>query len=355
MSLLSRYVIRTVIGYTGLVMIILLILCGLYLFITQQDDIGVGNYQTVDALMFMLLYLPEYGFELLPIGALIGSLIGLGNLARSSELVVMRSSGTSVYRIASWVASAGVFLAVITWVVGDYVAPQLRERADQQKTQAKFNQFVRAGDQSVWARDNDTFISVRQQRGEDNFGGLYVFEFNDQHELKRMVKADGARLITSTHWQLQNFGESSFEGDRVIAVRKPSADFETHLSPEFLNMSTIEPSSMSSTALYRYVTHLKANDVEARSYETEFWARISRTVSLIVVVMLAVPFALGPLRSTGAGARTVVGILIGAAFFLLASVLESGGQVFNLTPVEVAWAPTILMTVVTFAALFKVR
>jgi lipopolysaccharide export system permease protein len=163
MSLLSRYVIRTVIGYTGLVMIILLILCGLYLFITQQDDIGVGNYQTADALMFMLLNLPEYGFELLPIGALIGSLIGLGNLARSSELIVMRTSGTSVFRMAAWVGSAGVFLALMTWVIGDYVAPQLREQANQQKTQAKFNQFVRAGDQSVWARDNNTFISVRQQ------------------------------------------------------------------------------------------------------------------------------------------------------------------------------------------------
>jgi lipopolysaccharide export system permease protein len=267
----------------------------------------------------------------------------------------MRTSGTSVFRMAAWVGSAGVFLALMTWVIGDYVAPQLREQANQQKTQAKFNQFVRAGDQSVWARDNNTFISVRQQRGADNFGGLYVFEFNDQHELKRMVKADSARLETPTHWLLQNFGESSFEGDRVIAVRKPSADFETHLSPEFLKMSAIEPSSMSAMALYRYVAHLKENDVEARSYETEFWARIARTVSLIVVVMLAVPFALGPLRSSGAGARTVVGILIGAAFFLLASVLESGGQVFNLTPVEVAWAPTALMAIVTVAALFKVR
>src|SRR5215208_7900019 len=105
-SILSRYVIRAVIGTTLLVMLVLLVLSGLYLFITQQDEIGIGTYSLPDALMFVGLNLPKYAFDMLPIAALIGALLALGNLARSMELVVVRAAGVSVARIAMWVVAA---------------------------------------------------------------------------------------------------------------------------------------------------------------------------------------------------------------------------------------------------------
>ena len=75
-------------GHTLLVMLVLLVLSGLYLFITQQDEIGIGTYSLADALLFVGLNLPKYAFDMLPIAALIGALLALGNLARSMELIV---------------------------------------------------------------------------------------------------------------------------------------------------------------------------------------------------------------------------------------------------------------------------
>src|SRR5688572_17760546 len=103
MSLLSRYLIRAVLIYTLMVMAVLLMLSGLYVFITELSDIGVGRYSLADAFTFVLFQLPQYGFELLPIGALIGALLGLGNLARGSELIVIRASGVSIVRLCGWV------------------------------------------------------------------------------------------------------------------------------------------------------------------------------------------------------------------------------------------------------------
>ena len=100
--------IRAVLGHTLLVMLVLLALSGLYLFITQQDDIGIGTYTLEDAFLFVGLNLPQYAFDMLPIAALIGALLALGNLARSMELIVVRAAGVSVVRIAMWVAGAGV-------------------------------------------------------------------------------------------------------------------------------------------------------------------------------------------------------------------------------------------------------
>ena len=100
MNILDRYLYRTVLNYTAMAMCVLLTLSGLFLFITQQGDIGVGSYSAGDAFLFTMLNLPQQAFELLPIGALIGALMGLGYLASGSELVVTRASGVSVWRVA---------------------------------------------------------------------------------------------------------------------------------------------------------------------------------------------------------------------------------------------------------------
>jgi lipopolysaccharide export system permease protein len=95
MNTLDRYLYRTVLVYTLMAMGVLLTLGALFLFISQQSDIGVGDYSAADAFLFTFLNLPQQAFELLPIGAMIGALMGLGNLASASELVVTRASGSA--------------------------------------------------------------------------------------------------------------------------------------------------------------------------------------------------------------------------------------------------------------------
>ena len=78
MTVLDRYIVRSILGSVFLVMIAVLILGALFVFIDQQDEIGVGHYTAMEAVWFTLLNLPQQAFELLPITVLIGSLLGLG-------------------------------------------------------------------------------------------------------------------------------------------------------------------------------------------------------------------------------------------------------------------------------------
>src|SRR6202048_3209033 len=126
-------------------MAVLLTLGALFVFISQQGDIGVGSYSAGDAFLFTLLNLPQQAFELLPIGAMIGALMGLGNLASGSELVVTRASGVSVWRIAWPVGLAGLTLAVIMFGIGEYAAPSMAEFAKREKTTLKLADVSFAG------------------------------------------------------------------------------------------------------------------------------------------------------------------------------------------------------------------
>lgn len=352
---LPRFLIRTIIGHTLLVMLVLLALSGLYLFITQQDDIGVGTYTIGNALMFVALSIPQYAFDLLPIAALIGSLLALGNLARSMELVVVRTAGVSAFRIASWVAGAGLILLLLTGVLGELVAPPMERYARQMRTFAKFRDYSMSGNRTAWAKDGDRIISVQQQSAGDRYGGVHVYEFNAQRRLVNVARANSARVGDGNLWRLENYRGTRIEADRVVPRSAGSVDLQTGLSPEFLGLATLSPEALTGRDLWSYVQHLRANQLDARRYETAFWARIARTVAVAIIVVLAVPFAFGPMRSTGAGARTVVGVMIGVVFFLLAKMLESGGAMFDLPPIVVAWLPTAVLALVTTVAVARVR
>jgi lipopolysaccharide export system permease protein len=355
MSVLSRYLVRTILGHTLLVMLVLLALSALYLFITQQDEIGIGSYSLEDAFLFVGLNLPLYAFDMLPIAALIGALLGLGNLARSMELIVIRTAGVSTLRIGLWVAGAGVILMVLTGVIGEFVAPQMEQYGRRMKMFEKFHDYSLAGNSGAWAKDGDRVVSVRQQSGDNRYGGVYIFNFDAQRRLRSVGHASNASIDAENRWRLEDYRESRIEDDRVVPQHTPATEITTHLSPEFLGLAALDPETLPGRGLLSYIQHLKQNNLDSREYETVFWSRISRTVAVAIIVVLAVPFAFGPMRSTGTGARTVVGIMIGVVFFLLAKMMESGGAVFDLPPIVVAWAPTTLLAIITTIAVARAR
>ncbi len=355
MPILGNYIVRTVLGYTALVMLVLLALGALFIFIGQQDDIGTGGYTASQALLFVALNLPSYLFQLLPVGALIGALLGLGNLARGSELVVMRASGVTTARFCLWLGVAGFILAVLMVAVGEYVAPPLEKYARQLKVFSKFNEFSFAGNRGTWVRDGDMIISVEQQSAESRFGGVQLFRFDDQRRLLGVGRADAASVDDASGWQLEGFVETQFTDQGTQSVREPTRRVETSLSTDFLGLAVVEPETMGLRDLRAYRAHLERNNLDATPFEAAFWARIARVVALMLVVILALPFALGPMRASGQGARTVVGILIGAGFVLLSQTLESSARLLDVPPWVVGWGPTALLAALTFVLLARLR
>jgi lipopolysaccharide export system permease protein len=355
-GILGRYIIRTVLGYTLVVMAVLLALGALFMFIGQQDDIGVGNYTATQALLFVALNLPSYLFQLLPVAALIGALLGLGNLARGSELIVMRASGVTTLRFCLWLGSAGLILASVMFVVGEYLAPPLGQYARQLKVFAKFDEFNLGGNRATWVRDGDTIISVDQQSGSTRFGGIKVFQLDRGRQLLSVGRAESASVKGDHVWRLEKYVGTAFAPDMTATVsREGERDVRTSLSSDFLGLAVMEPEAMGLRDLRGYIAHLQRNELQSARFEAAFWSRIARFVAVLLVIMLALPFCIGSLRNSGQGARTIVGVLIGAGFVLLSQTLESSGALFSLSPWLVGWIPTAMLAVVTGTLLWRNR
>ena len=355
MNILDRYLYRAVLLYAAMAMAVLLTLGGLFVFISQQGDIGVGSYSAVDAFLFTLLNLPQQAFELLPIGALIGALTGLGQLASGSELVVTRASGVSVWRIAWPVGVAGLTLAVLMYGIGEYAAPPLAQFAKREKTTEKLADVSFAGSSSAWVKDGNLILRVQTGEVDRAFGGVSLFELDGATKLRSIERAARISIADPGRWRLHNVATSRFAGDRVTADTLSEKTMQSTVNPEFLGLAATDPQLLTLRGLASYIEHLRRNSLETAPYEIGYWSRIARLFAVIIVTLLALPFVFGPLRTTGAGTRTVIGVLLGVVFFLITGTIEKGGQLFGLNPALVGWLPTAVVGLCTMIAIARTR
>jgi lipopolysaccharide export system permease protein len=355
MNLLDRYLIRALLGGVLVVLAVLVALGALFLFANQQDDIGIGTYSALDAFWFVLLNLPQQVYELMPIGVLIGALLGLGSLARGSELTVMRAAGISVWRIAGSVAMAALLLVFVAVICGEFLAPPMAEMAKRQKALSKFSNISFAKSGGAWVRDGNLFINVMQQSGQAEFGGMRIYELTPDHHLSSVATASTATVQPDGSWKLARYAATRFGGEVVESEHLATRVFSSTVGGEFLKDTVARPGDLTTRALWGLIRHLKDNGLDAKSQEFAFWSRIARTSAILFAALLAVPFVFGNLRSAGSGARLLIGVLIGMCFFLLQRLLESGAVVFDADPMTLAWFPTALLALVSVGLIARTR
>jgi lipopolysaccharide export system permease protein len=354
-NLLDRYLYRTVMLYTLMAMAVLLTLGALVLFISQQGEIGVGDYSAGDAFLFTVLNLPQQAFELLPIGAMIGALMGLGNLASGSELVVTRASGVSVWRIGWPVGLAGLTLALLMYGIGEFAAPPLAQFAKREKTTLKLADVSFAGQSSAWVKDGNLILRVQTGEVDQAFGGVFLFQLAGASRLQSIERADRISVADPGRWRLHNVATTRFDAEHVSGESTNELTIRSTVNPEFLGLAATDPDLLTLRGLAAYIDHLRRNNLDTAVFEIGFWSRIARMFGVVVVTLLALPFVFGPLRSTGAGTRTVIGVLLGVVFFLITRTVENGGQLFGLNAVLVGWLPTAAIAAATALAISRTR
>jgi lipopolysaccharide export system permease protein len=356
-NILDRYIVRSILGSVLMVGAALIVLGALFIFIGEQDDIGSGGYTALGALWYTLLNLPIFAFDLLPITALMGALIGLGALARGSEITVVRATGVSIAHLAGICLLAALILVGCAVVLGEFLGPTLQQTAREQKAFSRFNN-VSFGGGGAWVRDGNMILHVAGQSGVSQFGGMQIFELSPEHRLLAVGQSQHSTAGTAGSkgkWLLGDYAESRFDGDSVSKSAPAQRVLQSNVTAGFLGLAIENPDQLTNRSLWRLISYYRANALDDREYQFAFWSRIARTVAVIFTVLLAIPFVLGSLRSTGTGTRMLMGLVLGIGFFLLEKLIESGTVVFNLNPIVLAWLPTTLLAFVTLTLLARAR
>lgn len=353
MKLLDRYIGQAVLAGTAMVMLVLLALFSFITFLAELDVVGRGNYGTWQAAQYVLLLLPRLAYQLFPLSALLGSLLGLGLLATHNELVVMRATGVSLQRMIVAVLKAALVLMAVAVLLSEVIASNSEQYAQDMRSQALSGNIALRTQEGFWTRSENHYINVRTVISSGLLDDVHIYELDPSQRLRKVTHAARAEYREG-EWYLEDVKRSEFSAERVITRHFSETIWQTLLSPQLLEVVTVKPQSLSGWGLYQYIEYLQGNELDAASYEIEFWVKVVLPFATAVMVILAVPFVFGSLRSVGIGQRIMMGTLIGIAFYLLNQAFSYVGLAYSWNPVFSAVMPTLLFLVMALVLLRRV-
>jgi Predicted permeases len=343
MKILQRYLTRTLLETTGLVMLIVLGLALFIAFLSELRDIGHGSYSIFSALIYVLLDLPTQLYRLFPMLGLLGVLLGLGLLANHHELIVLRISGVSVFQVDVMVIKMAVVMVLLVTVLGEWVAPRLEHVANQYKVMKTSNGQIFKTIRGLWVRDHNWFIHIDTVLARNHLADVTVYQFDDQH---RLVKSWFAKTATYQKpvWQFKQVIESTISEKQITTQNEAEKTLALSLNPKLIQFSRDEPEDLSLTQLTAYMRFLQTNHLHDPNYAFAFWQRMLQPFATLVMMLLAIPFVFGPLRSTTRGLRVLVGILIGFSFYILNQFFGPISIVYQFPPILAAASPLLVFS-----------
>lgn len=320
---------------------------------------GQEGYQLSHALLFVALSIPSHLYELLPITVLIGTIFVMARLAQSSEFTIMRTSGMGPWLALRTLLTLGGFFVLLTFAVGDYLAP-LTDRAAQ-LIKVRHLGKLSTGATGAWLKarqDGHSFaVNVRAIGADGGLLGVRIFEFDEQGRIASQTHAAAGQVQTSDDgaWALRDVQRSVFhqraaDEARVEHLKLPEWRWSTNISADMIAASLLKPDRMATFDLFQYIRHLDSNGQSAQRYEIEFWRKVFYPLSCLVMVVLALPFAYLHFRSGGIAGYVFGGVMAGISFFLLNNVFGYAGNLQNWSPWLTAAAPGLIYSVLSLAA-----
>lgn len=355
-SVLTRYLAREILGASALVLLAFLGLFAFFDFINELDSIGTDGYRLHHALVYVAMIVPGRIYELLPVVVLIGTLYALTALANHSEITVMRASGMSTSRMLRTLGSIGLIFVALTFVFGEYVAPP-SERAAQQwrltATGSAVSQQLRSG---LWVKDGGNFINVRTVLPDRTMERVRVFAFDDQQALLSISEAATGRYDTGDQlWRLRDVVQTRFLDGHTEVHHLPEITWRSSLSPEVLSVLMVAPERMSVVTLFAYISHLKVNRQNANRFEIALWKKIIYPFAVLVMMVLALPFALIHDRMGGVSVKVFLGVMLGVGFHLLNGLFSNLGVIHSWQPALVALTPSLIFLATAAIMLSRVE
>src|SRR3954468_12176091 len=312
--MLFRYFTREILVTSLFVLVALLLLFGFFDLIKELDDLGKGAYRLPAMLAYVALGMPANAYVLLPAAGLIGTLFALARMSENSEITVMRSSGLSMAQLAGPVAGAGVIVALVTLVTGELVAPHTEEAAKDLRLKATRQIVAREFRSGFWVKDERSFVNIQDVTPDTELLNLKIYDFDAAFRLVSISRAEKGTYAGANKWTLANVELTRFEGDRAVLTRLPQVAWSSALTPDILSVLKIVPERMSAMNLRAYIEHLRENRQNATRYEIAFFGKFFNPLAAIVMMVLAIPFALVSARAGGVGAKLFMGIMLGLVF-----------------------------------------
>ena len=343
MRILDRYIAKTVYRGYALIIVILAAAFSLIALVRELDSVGKGTYETSDALLYVLLTLPGWMVELAPAMALLGAIVGLGELAAGEELTAMQALCVSPARIAWSVLKTGLLVMLVVIGVQEFVAPKLNPLAFERRAQAISGTQSTNTRRGFWSRNGERVVHVRRLLHGRIPSEIEIYQFDDKGALRLVAWAREGVIQDSNRWVLHDVRQQILLNNKTLTEHFAQLAWDSPFTPEQITQIVLPVEMLSPSELYGYVQYLKRAGLAAERPELTLWQSVSMPLSALGMVMLAIPYVLGPIRQVSAGKRMLHGGLIGASFYAGSQLTIQFGSLLHLPAPVVTLAPVAVV------------
>lgn len=345
MRKLDRYIVKSVASATLLVLLVLISLDLVFGLINELDE-ARNQYQAPQALLYILYTLPRRVYDYLPLAAFMGSLIGLGALANSSQLVVIRAAGVSLLRIVWMAMKPALLVVMLGLLLGEYIAPRLEVIAQSTKTVARSGQDNIASNAGLWHREANQFIHINAIQPDGGLLGVSIFTFNPKTNwLDAAAFARQARFM-GTHWQLESVRTTRLTPTQTDQDVQPQVRWDSGLTPDLLKILVVDPDNLAISGLYQYANYLDQQGLNSEVYQQSLWKKALQPLSTAALVLVAISFVFGPLRTATMSFRVFSGILVGLSFKYMQDLLSPMSLIYGFDPALATLTPIAVSALV---------
>lgn len=354
MKILDKHLWKAALGGLLIAWIALVILDVFFAFISEANKID-ELYSTTQVFIYLVFTLPSRFYEFFPMSILIGALLGLGGLAANSEFIAMRAAGVSIKGITFSILKLGLLLAILVFVLGEWVVPNTDLHARNFKAHLKNKNITLVGGNGLWVKDKNSIIHIGKVLTEHSLSDISIYTFKKGFSGLEHLKTIGVANNNKNGWLLEDVNTSTFKGTSIHKKHQESQNDNDFLDPQILTVANIEPEQLSSTELKTIIDHQKENQLKSDKYELIYWKRYSVPLSALVMLMLAMPFLFGSNRGGGAGQRVFIGIIVGIVFSLVSRSANELGIVYGFSPLISAFLPLSIFFIVSLFFLNRIR
>src|SRR5262245_43265141 len=343
MRILDRYIARRVFRGYALILVILVSAFSLIALVRELDSVGKGTYKASDAALYVLLTLPGWMVALAPAMTLLGAIVGLGELAAGAELIVMQALSVSRARIAWSVLKTGLVVMLAVVGVQEFAAPKLNQLAFDLRTQAISSSESTSTRRGFWSRNGLRVVHVRSLLHGRIPSEIEIYQFDNNGGLRFVAWAKEAVIQDSKRWVLHDVRQQFILKNKILTERFARLPWDSPFTPEEITNIMLPVEMLSPSELYGYVQYLKRAGLAAERPELTLWQSISMPLSTLAMVILAIPYVLGPIRQVSAGKRMLHGGLIGTSFHAGRQLTIQLGSLFHLSAPLVTLSPVAVM------------
>ena len=356
MKIRERYIRKTLLSFTLVVLVIWLGIYSFFNFLSEMNSIGQVDYTSLEAFRYIALLVPEVAYKNASPVILLGCVLGMGHLATTNQLIVLRISGMSIFKLTFLTLKTALMFVIVIIIIGEIFAPIASEEAERGRSKALDLSIASQSQEGFWIRDGANFINVQKNIDGKLFSGLTIIEVNSSNNIATITTSDNASFDGKS-LNMNNAEIFSIDGstdiDDISFKERNSYSKIVSFDQDLIDSLKKEPEELTTWNIIKQIQFLSDNKLRSGIFEVELYKRLIKPITLMAMILLAMLFIFGSTRDVTLGRKIFFGVSLGLSSEMLSRIGGAMALSLDFNPVMSTVLPTTVVIVIAITLLIR--